>query len=106
MRVLLDECLPRRLAAEITAHDVTTVSEQGWSSLKNGELLRRAEQSGMEVFVTMDAGLRYQQNLSERSFGVLVLKALSNRLDDLLPLAPSVVEKIAAVRAGDVVTIE
>lgn len=39
MRVLLDECVDRRLAEHILGHDVKTVPEVGWAALKNGELL-------------------------------------------------------------------
>jgi predicted nuclease of predicted toxin-antitoxin system len=30
MRVLLDEQLPRHLAREIAAHDISTVQQRGW----------------------------------------------------------------------------
>ena len=43
MRVLLDECVDRGLAALITGHDVKTVPEAGWASRKNGELLSLAQ---------------------------------------------------------------
>ena len=42
MRVLLDECVPRRLAREFVGHEIRTVHEQGWTGLKNGALLREA----------------------------------------------------------------
>jgi predicted nuclease of predicted toxin-antitoxin system len=53
MRILLDESLPRRLALEISGHEVQTVQKQGWAGLKNGELLRRASGS-FDVLVTGD----------------------------------------------------
>lgn len=43
MRVLLNECVPRKLNIEISNHEVSTVTENGWSGLKNGELLALAE---------------------------------------------------------------
>jgi hypothetical protein len=55
MRVLLDEQLPRHLAREIGGHDVSTVQQQGWAGLKNGELLRVAADAGFEVLVTLTA---------------------------------------------------
>lgn len=57
MRVLLDESLPRPLANELTGHTVRTVRQQGWMSLKNGELLRRSQAEGFDVFVTADQNL-------------------------------------------------
>ena len=52
MRVLLDEQLPRHLARELRGHDVTTVQQERWAGLKNGELLRRAADAGFEVLIT------------------------------------------------------
>ncbi len=52
MRVLLDECLPKRLAKEIIGHDVRTVVEMGWSGKKNGELLSLTAAGNFEVFLT------------------------------------------------------
>ena len=63
LRVLLDESLPRRLAAELGGPDVATVQSLGWSSMRNGELLRRAASEGIRVFVTADQGIEFQQNL-------------------------------------------
>jgi hypothetical protein len=36
MRVLLDECVPRGLRAELPGHEVKTVAEAGWAGAKNG----------------------------------------------------------------------
>jgi hypothetical protein len=63
MRILLDECVPRRLARELAGHDVRTVPEMGWSGKRNGELLQLMAGQGFEVFLTVDQNLRYQQNL-------------------------------------------
>ena len=43
MRILIDECLPKKLKRELTDHTVFIVQEKGWSGMKNGELLRIAE---------------------------------------------------------------
>ena len=73
MLVLLDESLPRQLAQELTGIDVRTVHKQGWSGLSNGELLRRAQAEGFDVFLTADQNLEYQQNLSGSGLGVVVM---------------------------------
>ena len=69
MRVLLDEQLPRHLARDLTAHQVRTVQQEGWTGLKNGELLQRAANSGFDVFVTADQNLEFQQNLTRPPLG-------------------------------------
>ena len=105
MRVLLDEQLPRRLARELTGHDVRTVQQQGWVGLKNGELLRRAADQGFEVFLTADQNLQFQQNLERAQLSVVVLVAPSNRLDDLLPLVPRALEAISRSRSGELIHV-
>jgi predicted nuclease of predicted toxin-antitoxin system len=75
VKVLLDEDLDHRLRKRITAHEVFTVRYLGWSGLENGDLLTTAEQNGIDVFVTADQNLSYQQNLSGRRMAVVVLSA-------------------------------
>lgn len=76
MKVLLDENLPHRLRNHLGPHDVFTVSYQGWSGLKNGELLQTAENGGFEVFITGDQTVSYEQNLTGRQIAVVVLSAI------------------------------
>jgi hypothetical protein len=66
MKLLLDECLPRKLKNHLPEHECSTVPEQGWAGKKNGELLLLAEKSGFEIFLTLDRGVEYEQNLKER----------------------------------------
>lgn len=71
-RVLFDEDVPRQLRRDLRAFDIRTVQEKGWSSVKNGELLRRASVE-FDVFVTADKNLQYQQNIAKFKIGVVVL---------------------------------
>lgn len=107
MRVLLDECLPRRLRGELPGHDVRTVPEAGWAGARNGELLRLAE-SACDVFLTVDASIASQQNIRDVGVVVITLKARSNRLEDLQPLMSRVRELLSdplspgtLIRIGD-----
>ncbi len=75
MKILLDENLPHRLRAALGERDVVTVDFMGWSGLKNGQLLRQAEESGIDVLVTADQTLQYEQSLAGRRIGVVVLSA-------------------------------
>ena len=59
-----------------------------------------------DALVTVDKSLRYQQNLTTRSFGVIVLRAQTNRLEDLLPLVPELLEVLQRIRLGEVIEIE
>ncbi len=97
MRVLLDECLPRRLKRELAGHETRTAPEMGWASKRNGELLALAV-GQFDVFLTADRNLSYQQDLSSFDIAVVVLVARSNRLDDLRPLVPRVLEMLPTAK--------
>jgi predicted nuclease of predicted toxin-antitoxin system len=99
MRVLLDECLPRRLADEFGEHEVRTVPQADWSGKTNGELIELAE-AHYDVFVTIDRGFAFQQNLSGRRLSVVGLAAASNRFDDLRPLMPEVLSVLKDIGEG------
>lgn len=104
MRILLDECLPRRLKAQFPGHVVRTVPEAGWAGKKNGELLRAAS-GNVDVFITVDSNLAYQQHLINLPFAVIVLSAHSNRLQDLIPLVPEVLAALVSIEPGHVVRV-
>ena len=99
MRLLLDECIDRRLANDLAGHEVRTVPQMGWAGIKNGALLTLAEKE-FDVFVTVDRNLSFQQNLPEFNIAVLVLHAPSNRLADLRPLAPAVLSILPTLTKG------
>src|SRR3954447_25888781 len=105
MRILLDECVPRRLRRELAGHSVRTVPEMGWSGKKNGELMTLMTTQGFEVLLSADQSLRYQQNLQAAGVALIVLVAISNRLVDLMPLMSSVQAALGSIRAGDAVEI-
>jgi hypothetical protein len=100
VRILLDEQLPRQLAMYLVGHEVRTVQQESWAGLKNGELLARGEAAGFSVFLTGDQNLAFQQNISKRRLGVVVMCAASNALEDLLPLIATALTAIAAVQPG------
>ena len=87
MRVLLDENLPHDLASELVGHEVATVQGLGWAGIKNGELLRQATDK-IDAFLTMDRNLELQQKLGELSFGIVVIRARSNRLGSRRDFGP------------------
>jgi hypothetical protein len=93
MRILLDEDLPRRLAALLVGHEVSTVQRSGWSGIKNGDLLERAA-VGFDVFMTMDRNLEFQQNLAALPIAVLVAEAITNRMEHLAPMVPAILKEL------------
>jgi hypothetical protein len=96
MRVLLDECVPKRLRTELTAHAVRTVAEMGWSGIKNGQLLQKAA-AEFDCFLTVDRNLQFQQRIDALPLAVLVIKALDNRIETLRPLMAEGREALASI---------
>lgn len=84
----------------LVGHDVTTVQERGWSSIENGELLRRASEE-FEVLVTADQGIPHQQNLPDFDVAVVVLAAPSNRIEAYEPLAEELRHAVEHATAGE-----
>ena len=104
MKVLLDECLPRKLKRHFSAHDVATVPEMRWAGVKNGKLLRLAE-SAFDVFVTIDSGIQYHQNLLTVQIGVVVLMSSDNTIETLQSLVPSMLKAIDSIQPGQIVRV-
>ena len=104
MRVLLDACVPRGLRQSLTGHEVRTAPEMSWGDLDNGDLLDAME-GVFDVLVTVDKRLPEKQHLEGRSLGLVILRAKSNRLADLLPLVPELLAALALLKAGTAVEI-
>jgi hypothetical protein len=100
VKILLDECIDRRLAKDLEGHDVKTVPQMGWAGIKNGALLTLAERE-FDVFITVDRNLSFQQNLPKFDIAVLVLHSSSNRLADLRPLAPKILLMLPTLTKGE-----
>jgi hypothetical protein len=101
MRILLDENFPAEFAKLLVQHEISTIHSLGWSGIKNGELLRRADKI-CEVFVTLDRNLEFQQNIAVLSFGVVVVRSISNRMVHLTPLVDSILAAAGRVSPGKV----
>ena len=105
MRILIDECIDERFRNSFPGHDCQTSRYAGLAGLKNGDLLAAAETAGFDVLLTVDQGIEYQQNLSGRSIAIIILRAKSNRLADLLRLVPASLSCIESIRPGQIVRI-
>ena len=104
MRVLLDENVPHDLKAALIGHDVVTVQGLGWSGTLNGELLKRATGT-TDAFVTLDRKLEHQNDLSVLPFGVVMIRARSSKMQDLMPLVPAILGALASLKPGQVASV-
>jgi len=104
MRLLLDECVPKRLRRELPGHDTKTVQDMGWAGVRNGALLRLADEQ-FDALLTVDQGIECQQNLAGLRISVVVMTAASNDIDDLRPSLPAVEKALAVERPGELLTV-
>jgi uncharacterized protein DUF5615 len=99
VKVLLDECVDRRFAHDLVGHEVTTVPRRGWAGIKNGDLLALAEKE-FDAFVTVDWKLVSQQDLRKFRIAVLLIRARTNRLEHIRPLAAELLKKLPHTARG------
>ncbi len=100
MRVLLDECLPRRLRYELADHFVKTAVEMGWAGVKNGQLLQKAALE-FDCFITVDRNLQFQQHIESLPVAVLVIRARGNRIEALQPLMADVRRALESISPNE-----
>lgn len=104
MRVLFDQGAPVPIKRYLTAHAVSVAADLGWDRLRNGDLLRVAEEEGYEVLLTTDKNFRYQQNLKERSIAIVVIG--HSQWPALQPHVQRVVEAMDAATPGGYVEVD
>ena len=89
MKVFVDECVNKLLMAHLIGHTVVHITDTSLRGTQNGELLQMIS-SDYEVFLTIDRNIPFQQNLRRFSLAFIIIHAQSNKLADLLPLVPDV----------------
>jgi predicted nuclease of predicted toxin-antitoxin system len=104
MRVLLDECLPEGLRAELTGHQVLTARDAGLAGKKDGDLLAAAS-GRFDAFITMDRSLQWQQRVSAFDFRVVIIRARSNSLISIRPLIPDLLRLLPMISPGQVARV-
>lgn len=106
MRILLDECLPRRLKRHFRDYGlVLTVTDAGLSGYTNGRLLRRIA-GDFDVFVTIDKGIQHQQNLSAYDIAFALLRVPSNDIADIEPKLPKLFARWSELKPGSLLIVE
>jgi predicted nuclease of predicted toxin-antitoxin system len=103
MKLLLEECTPKRLRNDFPGHNVQTVDEVGLKGVLNGELLSAAAAQQFDVLITVDRRIPFQQNLSQLNIAVLVANPC--RYAQLKLLVPRAVTCLETIKPGAVVII-
>ena len=89
MKILLDECVTKRLKPHLTGFEVFTVSEMRWNGIKNGELLSLCINYNFELLLTIDKNLMFQQNLDKYNITIAVINSLTSKIEELVLFIPS-----------------
>ena len=105
MKIIIDECLPRRVTGFFREDEVYTVPEIGLSGYKDGELLETLARRGIDCFITIDGNMEYQQRLNRQPFATIVVRSHSNRFRDLEPLAPLLREALKHIAPGKIIHV-
>ncbi len=104
MRVLLDECVNRRIREAFSAHTVTTVDEVSWRALPDHKLVAAA-QGLFDVLVTIDRGFEFEHNLKKLTFGIVIVHVARNRVSYYRPLYPAILATVERVQPGEVIHV-
>lgn len=73
MKILLDECVTKRLKQHLKEYEVFTVTQMRWNGLKNGKLLTECVNNNFSIVLTIDKNLMFQQNLEKYPLPLLFL---------------------------------
>jgi len=107
LRVLFDQNLPHNLRTSLvgqSSHEIVTAAFMGWGELKNGELLRTAEASGIDVFVTGDTTLVSEQNLIGNGLAIVALS--TNNWPIVRNHIPKILAAIQSAPRGSFQTVD
>ncbi len=96
--LLFDRNIPDPLARCLTGFAIRRTDDEGWNTLKNGQLLDSAERAGFFAVITADQNLRYQQNLVGRRLALLVL--CTPKWTELRDQVPAIQTALGGLRAG------
>ena len=102
MKILFDECMPQPLRRRLAEFEISTAQEMGWGRVKNGDLLKLAEDK-FDAFLTSDQQLKYQQNLKGRKLAILVLS--TNRWPQVKARTQEIIAAVLELKPGDYVEL-
>lgn len=89
MKVLLDECVTKKLKKHLDGFEVATVREMNLSGIKNGSLLAFCVEQGFEVLLTIDKNMMFQQNMNKYEITIVVLNSKTSKIEELVEFIPS-----------------
>jgi predicted nuclease of predicted toxin-antitoxin system len=106
MKLLLDECVPRKVKflLAVEGHECQTAGDAGLAGKENGELLLEAEKC-FDVLVTIDKNIPHQQNVSGLKIAILIIRSVSNDIDDIRPHIAFALAALRSIKSGQIVQV-
>lgn len=105
MKILLDECVTKKLKPFFSEHSVSTVSEMKWNGLLNGELIKKAIEEDFNLLITIDKNISSQQNIRQYKFIIVIFDSPSSNISSLKKFIPLFEKKSASFQTGNVYVI-
>jgi len=106
MKILLDECVNKRLKSYLKDFEVYTVTEMGWSGTKNGELMSLCAVGCFDIILTIDKNMIYQQNIEKYPISIVVLNSQTSKIEELNHFIPSLLKQIHHLEKNKAYIIE
>lgn len=89
MKILLDECVTKRLKDHLKEYEVLTVRELDLSGIKNGKLMTFCVENNFDILLTIDKNLMFQQNLDQYPLTIVILNCRTSKIEELVTYLPS-----------------
>ncbi|MCX6161986.1 MAG: hypothetical protein NTV87_11745 [Ignavibacteriae bacterium] len=106
MKILLDECVTKKVIVLLEGHTVFTIGQMEWKGLKNGMLLKQAEQNKFDILLTIDKNICYQQNTAKYNLAIVVLDTNNSNIESLQEYIPNFIKQINFFEKGKLYIIE
>ncbi len=97
MKILLDECVTKRLKPYLSGYEVFTVTDMGWNGIKIGKLLMLCADNKFDLILTIDKNLMFQQNLDKFKLTITVLNSLTSKVEELVLFMPSFLQQVSTL---------
>jgi len=106
MKILLDECVTKKLKKHFSLHQVFTVANMNWLGMKNGNLMRNAINEGFDIILTIDKNLQFQNNMIEYNISIVIFHCENSKIETLIQFIPEFENQLTSFEKGKVYKIE
>lgn len=106
MKILLDECVTKKLKKLLPSHECFTVTEMKWNGLKNGKLMEKCVENRFDVLLTIDKNLLAQQNFKKYNLTIIVFDSETSKIEELKKFIPDFEKQTAQYKKNNAYVIQ